>query len=326
MADKNILPQEHDPAVKGPKALFWYLTLFFTLGITAFSTGGLWFQFINNWFSKEVLYGQVIQSFSQSVLKGQIAALIVATPIFFVLIMLIRRALQKKTLAADNKVRLWITYIILFVVVAVAVGDLISALFSLLNGDFTIRFLLKSLVILIIVSWIFVYYWLEIRSLRTLLNSKIPKIMGIASLVVIIGSLVGSFFVIESPMQARKNAYDQTRINNLQEIKYAVDNYYQEFKKVPASFEELKTVQGYITTIDPKTGNSYEYRVVSSDSFELCAEFDNSNKVKQDGNNTYPVYNDFLHDAGRQCFTRKVNLPLDVSKTGAIPVVPVPVQ
>jgi hypothetical protein len=293
--------------VKGPKALFWFLTLFFSLGITAFSTGGLWFQFVNKWFPLAINYGQVSNMFSQTVLKWQMASLIIAVPLFFVLSLLIRRALKAGHLAADNKVRLWITYIILFIVVATAVGDLITAVFSLLNGDFTTRFLLKCLVILVIATWIFVYYWQEIRSAATLNNSPLPRIFGLVSLALIVGSFIGTFFIIESPMTSRLRAFDQTRVYNLSEVKYAIDDYYREYGKLPADLKELNVTRGNLPMNDPKTGQSYQYEISGNESYKLCADFDSANKGDQ-ADYSYPGNNEFLHDAGHVCFDRKVNI------------------
>lgn len=311
-------------AVKGPKALFWFLTQFFALGVTAFSTGGLWFQFINKWFPTEIIAGQVVQPFSQNVLKMQIASLLIAVPVFVILSILIRRALGSGLLAVANKVRLWITYIILFATVAIAVGDLIRITFSLLNGDFTARFLLKAAVVLIIVCWIFVYYWLEIRSANALTASRFPKIAIIVSLAVVILSFLGSFLIVESPMQARRNAFDRTRVNDLQQIKYAADDYYREYGKLPVSLEELKTARGYIKTADTKSGQTYGYAVKGKDKYELCADFENSNKVLSPDDMYNTEYTEFLHDAGHVCFSRAVSKDIGVGKLGeTVPSAPV---
>ncbi|MBU1164860.1 hypothetical protein KKA15_04865 [Patescibacteria group bacterium] len=315
-------PTARDKTVKGPKALFWYLTLFFTLGITAFSTGGLWFQFINKWIPREVRFDQVVEPFSQSVLKGQMAALIVAVPVFFTFLIFIRRSLKKNNLAADSKIRLWITYVILFIVIAIAVGDLISTTFALLSGEFTTRFLLKSLSILIIVAWIFSYFWLELRSETTLTNSKIPRLMGIISLVIIIISFIGTFFIVESPAQARRKAYDRTRINNLQEITYAVNDYYLENETLPNSLNELESFRTYIQIVDPKTGQAYEYKVVDENSYELCAEFDTSSEEGIQDKYYGSPYAEFVYQGGRNCFTKKAILPGQEPKMLRAPEVP----
>ena len=189
------MPSTNIQGIRGPKALFWYLTLFFTLAITASSTGAMWFQYINKLFPKEVA-GTVHYSFSQGAVKYAIASLLIAAPLFFIFTVFIRRALVKKSLSTENHVRTWITYIILFLAIAIAVGDLITAVLGVLNGDFTPRFLLKVITILVITGWVFIYYWLELRSSDALAGSSVPKILGIISAVVVAVSFIGAFLRI----------------------------------------------------------------------------------------------------------------------------------
>lgn len=307
--DKNMENQTQtttDKSIHGPKALFWFLTLFFTLGITAFNTGNIWFQFINKWVPQEVSYGFVRQAFSQGTLKLAIASIIIATPLFFLFTILVRRAFKNSNLDPKNKVRSWVTYIILFITIAIAIGDLITTVFRVLDGDFTARFLLKSLSILTIVGWIFTYYWLELKSGNALTSSNLPRIMGIVTAVVIGLSFIGSFFLVDSPAVARTKAFDRTRENNLVEIRFAIDNYYREFEKLPENFDELTDFQAFLPQTDPQTGAEYEYRIIDDQNFELCAEFKTSNKdlAKDEFREFGP--NQFVHDVGKTCFTRKV--------------------
>ncbi|RJR31330.1 hypothetical protein C4569_02710 [Candidatus Parcubacteria bacterium] len=321
MDTTNTVDLRDREMVKGPKALFWFLGLFFSLGVTAVATGGLWFQFINKWFPLEVGYGMVnTRPFSQSVLKMQMASLIVAVPLFYLFSYLVRQAFKSGLLSPDNKVRLWITYVILFITVATTAGDLITTTFFLLNGDFTTRFLLKSLTILVIAGWIFYYFWTELKAKDSLVRSKLPKIMGIISLVFIIGSFIGTFFIIESPLEARRKAFDRTRVNNLSEIKFTVDDYYREFDKLPQSLKNLQETRGYINFIDPKSGEEYGYRILGETSYELCATFDGSNRDDKDEKYFYGGLNtEFLHDAGRNCFSRSVSKnPTDGPKIAPI--------
>ncbi len=311
-------------AVKGPKALFWFLVLFFTLGTLAIATGGLWFQFINNWFPQEVAYGYVAQSFSQSALKMQIASLIVAVPVFFFISWLIRKAFKSGQLSAGNKVRTWISYIILFLLVATAIGDLITTIFTLLNGDFTSRFLLKALTILVIVAWIFIYYFMELRSIDALVSKKIPAVFAYVSLAFIIASLIGSFFIIQSPATARKVAFDQTRANDLSQIKYAIDSYYNEYQKLPNSLTDLKTNNSYLKIVDPKSTQGYEYAIKSTTAYQLCATFETSNKETA-GKDRYNYGEEgYWHEAGRVCFDRQVpeTMKGNINATSELDAVP----
>lgn len=311
MSMENQSNQTAEKTVHGPKALFWFLTLFFGLGITAFSTGGLWFQFINKFFPQEVIGGMVQNSFNQSALKWADASLIVAAPLFFLFSWLVRKAFNNGNLEAKNKVRTWITYIILFLSIATAVGDLITTVFVVLNGDYTARFIFKSLSILTIVIIIFVYYWLELRSTTSLVNSKIPKAFAIASAVIIVISFVGSFFIVDSPMTARSKAYDQTRINNLQQIQAEINNYYQTHNNtLPAAMTDLQTLNVYLPVTDPKTQQPYEYVAKGKNDYQLCAVFETSNKNEIAANQQYyPVgYPSYAHDASRTCFDLTITL------------------
>lgn len=311
--EDNLTPQAPsgvDKTVHGPKALFWYLTLFFTLGITAFNIGGLWFQFINKWVPQEVSSGYVQAAFSQTTLKIAIASLLIATPLYYLFSVFIRKALKNNNLDPKNKVRVWISYIILFITVAIAIGDLITTVFRVLDGDFTLRFILKSLAILIIVGAIFIYYWLELRSPDSLVSSKLPKTMGIIAGVIIAVSFIGSFFIIDSPATARAKAYDSTRISDLQQIKYNTENYYSNYGQLPESLAALKDYS-VISITDPQTKNEYEYKVVDAKSYQLCADFQTSNKLDEN-NADYPKgYDGFAHDQGHTCFDLKINEQID---------------
>ena len=291
--------------VNGPKALFWYLSLFFTLGLTAFNTGGLLFQHINKWIPMEVVGGMVRSSFDQVALKFNIATVIVATPLFFLFSYIIRKALKNNSLNPKNKIRVWITYIILFLTIAITAGDLIITIFRVLDGDYTARFLLKALSILIIVGWIFAYYWLELKDESSLVKSKLPKVMAGIAISVITIAFIGAFFIVDSPIMARAKAFDRTKVEDLQEIKYGIDDYFREYSELPKSLNELKTYRAYIDIINPQSKEKYEYQIKDKISYEICTEFTTSNK-EDESFNKYG-YREFLHDAGRNCFLRKID-------------------
>lgn len=310
-------PNQIDKSVHGPKALFWYLTLFFTLGITAFNTGNIWFQYINKLISQEVSGGYVRAAFSQGSLKFAIASLLVAGPIFFFVSFLIRKSLKNGNLNPKNKVRAWTTYIILFFSIAIAVGDLIATVFSVLEGDYTARFLLKSLSILIIVGWIFTYYWLELRSENALNDTKLPKTIGIITAVVILVSFIGAFFLVDSPAEARAKAFDQTRAGNLSEIRYTINNYYNENDKLPETLEELHDQTAFLQITDPETNEAYEYSIINELSYELCATFNTSIKDSTEKEQYRFGPDGFVYEEGKNCFTKKV---LEVNNKSLRPI------
>lgn len=306
---ENIPSSSSSRKVEGPKALFWYLSLFFTLGITAFALGGIWFQFINNIFPSEVFYSGVGKTFSQEALKAEIAAIMIAAPVFFLFSWMIRKAINENNLSPDNRIRTWITYIILFIVIAIAIGDLISFVLTLLNGDFTARFILKALTILVIVGWIFGYYFSEVKSENALKGSLLPKVIAIISAIVILASFIGAFFLVDSPKQTRLERYDLTRENDLQQIRYAIENYYTNKGSLPANLNEVQEYYGRISVVDPQSAQSYEYEAIDEDTYSLCAVFETSNKDNEDPYNYFPTkeqYPPIVHEAQRTCFEQSI--------------------
>lgn len=291
-------------AVHGAKALFWYLTLFFTLGLTAFNTGNVWFQYINKLVPLEVAGGYVSRSFSQGSLKFAIASLLVATPVFFLFSWLIRRELSRGNLNPKLGVRVWISYVILFIAIAIAVGDLIATVFSVMNGDYTVRFILKSLSILVIVSWIFVYYYLELRSPNALVKTMLPRIFGIITAVVVVASFIGSFFLIDSPAVARARAFDQNRVNDLSQLSAAVEDHYRINQKLPATLDELTPTRAYLELSDPKTNEPYKYKTTGAASYELCATFETESV--NDEETPYMYGYEYTFHIGENCYPKNV--------------------
>ncbi|MBN1779058.1 MAG: hypothetical protein JW816_02460 [Candidatus Buchananbacteria bacterium] len=292
-------------AQHGAKTLFWYFSLFWTMAITAFSVGAIWFQLINKFFPMEVNYLLIRNAFSQTAIKSAIAALIVGAPVFFLFTWLIRKSIKKEEIKLKSGARMWIGYLILFIVVATAVGDIITIVWKFLNGDFTSRFLLKSLVILAITGWTFIYFWLSLKSDDGLKNSKLPRMFVITSAVAVIISLIIGFTLIDSPATARAKSYDLTRENDLRNISSSVDNYFNQSGKLPASLEDLKPIEG---ATDPITHQPYRYKTLSDTQYQLCATFQTDNQLTT-GEKTTQVYNqnNFLHSQGEQCFDLKVN-------------------
>ncbi len=290
----------------GAKILFWYFSLFWTMGVTAFATGAVWFQVINKFLPQEISYS-VGRAFNQSAVKGAIAAIIVGAPAFFLFAWLIRRAIGRNEIPLRKGARQWVGYLILFIVVATALGDIITTVLTWLNGDFTTRFLLKSLIILAITGWTFTYFWLSLRSEDGLKTSKFPQVAVIVSVVIIAISLVIGFTMVDSPAVARIKAYDQSRVNDLENIRWAVENYYSSYQKLPDDLNALKNIQAI--PVDPKSGQAYTYEVINKKEYKLCAVFETDNKTQAAQNDaSKPVYTDetyqpFWHTTGKNCFS-----------------------
>lgn len=138
---------------------FIYLLLFVCLYLSAFNFGALLFNFINRWLPDVTQYG----GDDLSAIRFSVASLIVAFPLYLWLSSLMLKAIRKDNEKRSSKIRKWLTYVTLFVAAGVIIGDLITLLFNLLNGELTLRFVLKVLTVLLIAGLIFGYYLWDLR-------------------------------------------------------------------------------------------------------------------------------------------------------------------
>lgn len=141
---------------------FLYLLMFLTLYWSAFSFGQLLYQFINRAFPDPLQYLYAADA-SASVIRMDIASLIIAFPVFLWISWLLNRDIQKDADKRSSKIRKWLTYLTLFIAAGIIIGDLIALVFNLLAGDLTPRFLLKVLVVGGIAGTVFGYYLSELR-------------------------------------------------------------------------------------------------------------------------------------------------------------------
>lgn len=144
------------------KEAFLYLVMFMTLYISAFSLGMIIFEFINRAFPDALMNSYYMND--SSTIRGALSAMIVAFPIFLGVSSKLHKTITKDPMKRSSKIRKWLTYITLFGTTAIIIGDLIGLLSSLLGGELTMRFVLKSLTVLLITGSIFGYYIWDLRS------------------------------------------------------------------------------------------------------------------------------------------------------------------
>lgn len=76
---------------------------------------------------------------------------------------LLNKAIDKDPDKRSSKIRKWLTYITLFIAAGVIIGDLITLVYNVLNGELTTRFILKVLTVGGIAGSIFGYYLWDLR-------------------------------------------------------------------------------------------------------------------------------------------------------------------
>ncbi len=136
-----------------------------------------------------------------------------------------------------------------------------------------------------------------------------------AALVVTVAAVVAGVIVVGTPAKGRMQRLDRVRADDLRAIMTAVDRYWRQHERLPASLRDLAAdPRAEVSVIDPATEAEYEYRIVDDDSYELCAVFDLASILERRERGAF-----WLHDAGRNCFA------LDVMKgdeEGTVPTIP----
>lgn len=257
----------------------------------------LLFSIINIYFPDALQYGWEYDS-SASSIRIAIASLLVFFPTFLLLGMLSR---SKDSDAADDKpvIIKWFLYISLLIAGGVLLGNLVVLILSFLEGELTIRFILKVCAVFIVVGSAFGYYVLDIAGFwsahKNLLRSAV-----IVSVIAILASATLGFFSITGPSEAREISLDARQVSELKRISYEIESYTRENESLPNSLEDVYMRQNVIPTA-PEGRSAYEYIPGNNEEYKLCAEF---MYASQSGYNTDVQW---THDAGRWCFDQSVS-------------------
>ena len=278
---------------------FFYLLTFFSLAFVSFGFAAIVFQFINKFFP-DVLMIQMQGAYDQGAIKFGIVALLVAAPLYFLMMRNIIINLRNGKIAKESPVRKWLTYIVLFITAVIVIGDLIAVIFNFLSGDIAIRFALQMLTIFFIAGSIFGYYFWDIRKKHTAkVFYPLDIIAARASIAIIAIVFFGSFFIIDKPSVARAKKIDQQTIEDLRMADSSVREYYFRTGKLPESFDDLKQT-GYGVFV--RQESALEYKKSDDNTFTLCANFNFSNTL--DTNKYEVALNEWTHESGRVCFDR----------------------
>jgi len=125
--------------------------------------------------------------------------------------------------------------------------------------------------------------------------------------------IVASFTIMQSPGTARLKKADATRTDDLIWIRNGVRSYYNSEGHLPESLAQLVDRLEPERLRDPITQAPYEYRLVDSGHFELCAHFALDSRNER-GAPSYPDPGGdtdlSLHGPGDQCFRFPALLPI----------------
>lgn len=147
----------------GAREAFIHVLSFASLYAMVISLIVLYFRFINETFSDIAIENRYVMD-SYSDVRWSLAVLIVTFPVFLWMTHMIHKDMKKNPEKEGSNVRRWLTYVTLFVTAIALIGDGITLVFHLLEGELSIRFLLKVLIVFIAAGMTFSYYLLSLKS------------------------------------------------------------------------------------------------------------------------------------------------------------------
>lgn len=287
-----------------PRDVFMYLLMIFALGGSAISFGILLFQFINL-YVPDVAAQTCVYGGCHSAIRGAFAFLVVVFPILLWSMRFLRRDVHNNPAKRDMPIRRWLLYLTLFVAGLIVIGDLIALVNGYLQGELTVRFLLKVVGILFIAGSIFYYYLQELH----VRDSSLARLLGRVVMLVVAGALIAGFIVAGSPTRQRDVRLDNERIQDLQVLQsQIVDRFWRAKDRLPTALTELEDdISGFRVPNDPETNDPYGYERLGALQFRLCATFTLPSQAYEPAVRSLEFGGNWEHTEGRVCFERTID-------------------
>src|SRR6185369_6211923 len=131
-----------------PKDVFLHLLGIITLIVSVISFITLWFQYINVWLPDVLQYAGTGSSYLDPI-RWAVAALVVVFPVYILVCWILGRDYKADASRREVRARKWLLYLTLFIAAVTIIVDLITLLYNYLNGDLTLAFFFKILVVLV---------------------------------------------------------------------------------------------------------------------------------------------------------------------------------
>lgn len=298
-----------------PMDFFVWVGAMATLYASLFAFVSLMFDYLNYLLPDQ--FGYYYADPYSSSISYEMASLVVLLPTFLILMRLIRHSIERDPSRGEVWVRRWAVFLTLFIAGATIVGDLITLIMYFFNGDVTLRFALKVLVILVVAGGAFLHFLADLRGYWDANPSRARLMTWFVGAIALV-SVVAGFFIVGTPWEARLYRYDSQKVEHLQVIQSQIVSYWQSKEELPQTLDDLNdSLSGYRVPVDPQTGEMYEYIVKGQYTFELCADFNAKAQSYAAGSRGYsvaPMYpekpglpDSWDHRAGRTCFERTID-------------------
>lgn len=304
------------------KEVFLHLLVIITLYASAASFVTLLFQYVDILLPDPLFTEGGSYALNRGPLRFAVSSLIVVFPVFLIVSRFLNKSYESDPEKRELRLRKWLVYFTLFAAALIMIGDLVALVYNFLGGEITLRFVLKSLSLLLTVGAIFWYYLADVRRAEPVKSMK-AFVWGVSAVVGV--AVVGAFFFVGSPQEERLRRFDDERVGDLENIQWQILSFWQKKDRLPETLAELTDeFSGYEPPVDPdpeRRGASYEYHVVPGEkpSFELCAIFNRPSRTlpgtaPKSVRSEYESSSGLLvgdvrweHGEGRACFTRTID-------------------
>lgn len=155
------LPKRYQ-AAENARDAFYYILNFITLGFWTIALGQIFYRLIAYWVPDPAQVTTYYGSLRDDI-AWQAATVIVAFPVFLYVHSLIQRELRSRTDLYYSGIRRWLTYLALVIAAIVVLCDAAWVIEALIRGELTLRFILDSLVLLVLGGGVFAYYLLTME-------------------------------------------------------------------------------------------------------------------------------------------------------------------
>lgn len=297
-----VVPVPKPRASLSAREAFLYLVLFATLYFVAFNLGSLLFDLIDTWLADPVDPIHQLHFRLGPELHWSVAAVIISFPVFAFVSAYLAREVARYPIKRLSPVRRWLTYLTLFVAASVLIGDMTALVYNLLDGELSLRFVLKVLVVAAIAGTVFGYYLRDLRREET--EDPGGRAVGRGLLIltgaVMVAAVATALWITGGPGAQRLIRLDQRRVQDFERISTAVAGYAAKHDRLPPDLKTLAEQPGVsLQHADPVSGAPYVYEPGAGHAYRLCASFDTDTGV--DGKDNW-YEREWPHPAGKHCF------------------------
>lgn len=289
--EKNIPSSERgNEKIQPAFHLFLYLASFFSLGFLISGIINIYFELVNKYIEDTAILDQFQSgsTFDDASVKYGLASLVISTIVYFPISYLINKKLAKGEIRQDSMVRKFLTYIALFILVAITIGSLAVLFYNYLSGELTGNAFGKIAAFFLTALFFAAFYFWEIRR-KEFLDKPFKLFYGAALAIALFGLITG-LAIADSPRVAREKKIDSSVISEMQSMKGNIEDIYDNKKSLPVASEIKKSAKFEI-----------KYAVKSEKEYELCAKFLQI-QDKKDFN-----MKEWNHPAGDYCFDFNVD-------------------